>query len=85
MATNKPQDIIETYQNGASKYIKTANLQLEQYGTCTETTPVTFEKPFRDTDYALNVPYSAKTKTGFTPNVGSGVTRDWKAKGFYSL
>ena len=85
MATNKPQDIIYTYQNGSNKYTQKANLQLEEYGTCTGTTPVTFTKPFRDENYALTVPYSAKTKTGFTPNVGSGVTRDWKAKGFYSL
>ena len=81
MATNKPQDIIETYQNGANKYIKRANLQLEEYGTCTSGTAVTFQKPFRDANYALTVPYSAKSPTGFTPSQ----TGDWKAKGFYSL
>lgn len=42
-----------------------------QHGAMTADTPVTFpcEDEFADTDYSLSCPYSAKTKTGFTPTV----------------
>jgi hypothetical protein len=81
MATVKSSDLVGISTNGSNMYRQYANQTIEQYGTCTETTPVTFEKPFANTDYALSVPYSAKTTTGFTPDLASGVTRSWKAKG----
>ena len=81
MATIKPSELVDSKINGANIYRQYANQTIEQYGTCTSGTAVTFEKPFMDTNYALSVPYSAKTKTGFTPTQ----TGSWKAKGKVSI
>lgn len=55
---------------------------IEQGGFgCTANTPVTFLKPFANTDYVLSIPYSSKSTTGFVPSVAG----DWIAKGDYIL
>jgi len=46
-------------------------------GSCTSGTEVTLQKPFANANYALSVPYSAKTATAFTPTQ----TGDWFAIG----
>lgn len=67
----------DTYRNGIFYYDLYSDRTLEQGGSCTSGTDVTFLKPFADTNYVLTVPYSAKTATGFTPSQ----TGDWVAKG----
>lgn len=67
----------DSYRNGTSYYEVYSDRTLEQGGSCTSGTAVTFLKPFADTNYVLSVPYSAKTYTGFTPSQ----TGDWIAKG----
>lgn len=67
----------DTYRNGIFYYDLYSDRTLEQGGSCTSGTDVTFLKPFADTNYVLTVPYSAKTATGFTPSQ----TGDWIAKG----
>lgn len=71
----------ETYRNGIFYYDLYSDRTLEQGGSCTSGTAVTFLKPFADTNYVLTVPYSAKTTTGFTPSQ----TGDWIAKGIGEL
>ena len=81
MATVKESAIVDSYENGINKWTKLANLTCKQQGSCTSGTAVTFTKPYIDTNYALSVPYSAKTKTGFTPSA----TGDWIANGKVDL
>ena len=81
MATVKESAIVDSYDNGINKWTKLANLTCKQQGSCTSGTAVTFTKPYIDTNYALSVPYSAKTKTGFTPSA----TGDWIANGKVNL
>ena len=81
MATVKESAIVDSYDNGMNKWTKLANLTCKQQGSCTSGTAVTFTKPYMDTNYALSVPYSAKTKTGFTPSA----TGDWIANGKVDL
>ena len=81
MATVKESAIVDSYDNGMNKWTKLANLTCKQQGSCTSGTAVTFTKPYIDTNYALSVPYSAKTKTGFTPSA----TGDWIANGKVNL
>ena len=81
MATVKESAIVDSYDNGINKWTKLANLTCKQQGSCTFETAVTFTKPYIDTNYALSVPYSAKTKTGFTPSA----TGDWIANGKVNL
>lgn len=71
----------DTYRNGIFYYDLYSDRTLEQGGSCTSGTDVTFLKPFSDTNYVLTVPYSAKTATGFTPSA----TGDWIAKGIGEL
>ena len=71
----------DTYRNGIFYYDLYSDRTLEQGGSCTSGTDVTFLKPFSDTNYVLTVPYSAKTTTGFTPSA----TGDWIAKGIGEL
>lgn len=65
MATVEEDDIVASL-DGATSYTQRADLSIEQQGTTTSGTTVTFPKPFMDTNYALSIPYSAKTATGFT-------------------
>lgn len=69
------------YRNGINSYEFNTNLECTQTGSCKANTKVTFLKPFADTNYALSCPYSAKTKTGFTPTT----TCDFIAKGRIKL
>ena len=86
MATVKPSDIIESYDNGVTKWTKYADLTLKQTGSWTAGSAVTFDKKFRDTNYAITVPYTSGTKlaTGFTPSAASGAG-DWVAIGKTTL
>ena len=65
MATVEEDDIVASL-DGATSYTQRADLSIEQQGTTTSGTAVTFPKAFIDTNYALSLPYSAKTATGFT-------------------
>ena len=67
----------DSYRNGINYWELYSNRDLEQGGSCTSGTEVTFAKPFSDTNYVLSVPYSAKSATAFTPTQ----TGDWIAKG----
>lgn len=77
LATCKGSDVINSYENGINKWEQRADLTLTQQGTCTENEEVTLLKPYKDTNYVLNVPYSAKTETSFIPTVSG----DWIANG----
>jgi hypothetical protein len=71
----------DSYRDGIFYYELYSDRTLEQGGSCTSGTDVTFLRPFSDTNYVLSVPYSAKTTTGFTPSA----TGDWIAKGLGNL
>lgn len=85
MATVEENDIVDSYISGTNSYTQRANLQLEQQGTCTANTAVTFPNStsFIDANYALSIPYvsGTKTKTGFTPARDG----DYIAEGYTSL
>jgi hypothetical protein len=80
MATVEEDDIVAS-SDGATSYTQRADLSIEQQGTTTSGTTVTFSKPFMDTNYALSIPYSAKTVTGFT----AAANGDYIAEGYTSL
>ena len=71
------QDLIASFDDGTNKYEQFSDLTFKQSGKCTANTAVTFIQPYKDDTYKLSVPYSAKTKTGFTPTVNG----DWFAEG----
>lgn len=71
------QDLIASFDDGTNKYEQFSDLTFKLSGTCKANTAVTFIQPYKDDTYKLSVPYSAKTKTGFTPTV----TGDWFAEG----
>lgn len=71
------QDLVTSFDDGTNKYEQFSDLTFKQSGTCTANTAVTFIQPYKDDTYKLSVPYSAKTKTGFTPTVSG----DWFAEG----
>lgn len=71
------QDLIASFDDGTNKYEQFSDLTFKQSGKCTANTAVTFIQPYKDDTYKLSVPYSAKTKTGFTPTVSG----DWFAEG----
>ena len=49
----------------------------KQSGSCTSGTAITFAQPYKDDNaYKLNVPYSAKSKTGFTPSASGDYTAE---------
>ena len=81
LATVEENDIVDEYLSGATAYTQRANLQLEQQGTATNGATVSFPKAFSDTNYALTIPYSAKTTTGFT----AAADGDWLAEGAASI
>ena len=80
MATVEEDDIVASL-DGATSYTQRADLSIEQQGTTTSGTTVTFPKAFMDTNYALSIPYSAKTVTGFT----AARDGDYIAEGYTSL
>ena len=80
MATVEEDDIVASL-DGATSYAQRADLSIEQQGTTTSGTAVTFPKAFMDTNYALSIPYSAKTKTGFT----AAADGDYIAEGNVSI
>ena len=74
---NIQQTLRNTKQNGIAKnYLYSDRMQI-QTGSCTSGTEVTLPVPFADANYALTVPYSAKTASKFTPTQ----TGDWIAIG----
>lgn len=74
---NIQQTLRNTKQNGIAKnYLYSDRMQI-QTGSCTSGTEVTLPVPFADSNYALTVPYSAKTASKFTPTQ----TGDWIAIG----
>lgn len=68
---------IDWYKNGITTWEYDTNLDCIETGSCTSGTAVTLPKPMADDTYSLSVPYSAKSKTGFTPTA----TGDYIAKG----
>lgn len=68
---------IDWYKNGVTSWEYDTNLDCIETGSCTNGTAVTLPKPMADANYTLSVPYSAKTKTGFTPSASG----DYIAKG----
>ena len=80
MATVEEDDIVASL-DGATSYTQRADLSIEQQGTTTSGTTVTFPKAFIDTNYALSLPYSAKTKTSFT----AAADGDYIAEGNVSI
>ncbi len=77
LPTCKGDDVVSSYRNGVNYYEQKANRVLEQGGSCVANEHVNFLKPYTDENYVLSVPYSEKTKTGFTPTVSG----DWISKG----
>ncbi len=77
LPTHQFNDVISYYKNGISVCEQKVDLSLFQQGSCTNGNEVTFIKPFRDTDYVLSIPYSAKSKTAFTPTQSG----EWTAYG----
>lgn len=74
---NIQQTLRNTKQNGISKnYLYSDRMQI-QTGSCTSGVEVTLPVTFADANYALTVPYSAKTASTFTPTQ----TGDWIAIG----
>ena len=73
--------LVDSYRNGINYWEVYSDGTVEQGGSCTSGTAVNLLKPFADTNYVVTVPYSAKTKTSFTPSQ----TGDWIAKGQGSL
>lgn len=67
----------DSYRYGIQYYEVYSDGTIEQGGSCSANTAVTFYKPFKDTNYVVTVPYSSKSATGFTPTQAG----DWIAKG----
>lgn len=61
LATCKGSDVVESGDN----YEQTADLTLKQWGSCTSGSVVNL-LPYKDTNYAVTAPYSAKTASSFT-------------------
>lgn len=72
---------VDWYKNGITTWEYDTNLDCIETGSCTSGTAVTLPKPMADDTYTLSVPYSAKSKTGFTPTA----TGDYIAKGKITL
>lgn len=68
---------VDWYKNGITTWEYDTNLDCIETGSCTSGTAVTLPKPMADDTYSLSVPYSAKSKTGFTPSASG----DYIAKG----
>lgn len=73
--------IIAQERNGINFYEYNTNLECTQAGSCTANTEFTFSIPYANNQYALSCPYSAKSRTGFTPTV----TGDFISKGLIFL
>lgn len=82
LPTHKFSDVIDCYENGINKWEQRVDRTLRQQGSCTAGTEVALLKPYTDDEnYALSVPYSAKTASSFIPTV----TGDWFAEGKITL
>lgn len=77
LPSNKWSDVIDCYENGINKWEQRVDRTLRQQGSCTADEEVTLLKPYKDTNYVLNVPYASKTETGFIPTISG----DWIANG----
>lgn len=73
--------IIAQERDGINSYEYNTNLECIQTGSCTANTEFTFIIPYANDQYALSCPYSAKSRTGFTPTV----TGDFISKGLIFL
>ena len=81
LPTHKFSDVIDCYENGINKWEQRVDRTLRQQGSCTSGTEVTLLKPYTDENYALSVPYSAKTASSFIPTA----TGDWFTEGTITL
>ena len=77
LPTHRFDNVVSRYENGINKWEQRADLTLTQQGSCTADEEVTLLKPYKDTNYVLNVPYSTKTETSFIPTASG----DWIASG----
>ena len=68
-----------SYRNGADYWEIYSDNTIEQGGICTSGTEVVLLKSYKDTNYILTIPYTAKTATTFTPSQSG----NWIAKGTY--
>ena len=77
------RDLVHREEDNTTHYVteKYSDLYCKQMASCTANTAVTFAQPYKDEYYKLSVPYSAKTRTGFTPTVSG----DWTAEGYTYL
>ena len=78
---NIQQTLRSSTVSGINKNYLYSNRMQIQTGSCTSGVEVTLPKPFSDSNYALTVPYSAKSATAFTPTA----TGDWIAIGLGNL
>lgn len=77
------RELISRVEDSVTHYVTEiySDLYCRQMGSGTATTAVTLDIPFKDGNYKLSVPQSAKSKTGFTPTA----TCDWVAEGYIYL
>ena len=77
------RDLVHREEDSSTHYIieRYSDLYCKQQGTCTANTPVVFAQPYKDDYPKISVPYSAKSKTGFTPTVSG----EWTAEGYTYL
>ena len=77
------RDLISRVEDSTTHYVTEiySDLYCRQMGSGTATTAVTLDIPFKDGNYKLSVPQSAKSKTGFTPTASC----DWTAEGYIYL
>lgn len=68
-------------RDGINSYEYNTNLECTQTGSCTANTEFIFSIPYANDQYVLSCPYSAKSKTGFTPTI----TGDFITKGLICL
>lgn len=69
---------VDWYKNGITTWEYDTNLDCIETGSCTSGTAVTLPKPMADDTYSLSVPYSAKSKTGFTPSASGDYIAEGK-------
>ncbi len=70
--------LVNSYQNGISNYDIYSDGYCVQRGDCTSGTAVVLLKTYKNSNYALTVPFSAKSASSFTPSQ----TGNWIAQGY---
>lgn len=77
------RDLISRVEDSITHYVTEiySDLYCKQMGSGTASTAVTLDIPYKDANYKLSVPQSAKSKTGFTPTASC----DWTAEGYIYL